>query len=341
MGWISAFFVQKALDAAQHLKFIDSAARINLMLSLGIDPDAPIDPKETISDKAFFDLLEQLEELDNRGRLVPIHMGASMSCDDYGAFGLAFKSAPNLLGSYARVERYGKVVTSIANFRVDQSGAAVFMEVIQGREQRQGLTMTNELALAALTALSREVSEDGSFSPAAIHLMAGQPSEDSAYRSHFRCPILYRADRDAIELEANTVHRRNRLSDYGMSKFFETHLEGELSELRHETSLSDQTKDAIARALSEGPPKMEDIARGMGFSARSFHRRLADHGLTFQMLAEETRRELAEVLLRDEQYSLADIAFLTGFSEQSSFTRAFKRWVGHTPAGYRKAQFGL
>ncbi|MEO1308486.1 MAG: helix-turn-helix domain-containing protein, partial [Pseudomonadota bacterium] len=47
-------------------------------------------------------------------------------------------------------------------------------------------------------------------------------------------------------------------------------------------------------------------------------------------------RELAEGLLRDQQYSLAEVAFLTGFSEQSSFTRAFKRWVGHTPARFRK-----
>ena len=48
------------------------------------------------------------------------------------------------------------------------------------------------------------------------------------------------------------------------------------------------------------------------------------------------RRALAEGLLRDENHSLAEIAFLTGFSEQSSFTRAFKRWVGTTPASYRK-----
>jgi AraC-like DNA-binding protein len=81
---------------------------------------------------------------------------------------------------------------------------------------------------------------------------------------------------------------------------------------------------------------MADIARGLGLSARSFHRRLSEHGMSFQTLTEDTRRDLAEGLLRDESHSLAEIAFLTGFSEQSSFTRAFKRWVGMTPASYRK-----
>jgi AraC-like DNA-binding protein len=81
---------------------------------------------------------------------------------------------------------------------------------------------------------------------------------------------------------------------------------------------------------------MAEIAHGLGLSARSFHRRLSDHGMNFQTLTEQTRRDLAEGLLQDESRSLAEIAFLTGFSEQSAFTRAFKRWVGTTPASYRK-----
>ena len=83
---------------------------------------------------------------------------------------------------------------------------------------------------------------------------------------------------------------------------------------------------------------MEDVARNLGMSVRSLHRRLANDGMTFRTLTEETRQELAEGLLCDERYSIAEVAFLTGFSEQSSFNRAFKRWAGDTPATYRKAQ---
>ena len=84
--------------------------------------------------------------------------------------------------------------------------------------------------------------------------MADRPSDDTAYRDHFRCPIRYRANRDAIELTTKTAHRQNRLSDDGMSWFFETHLEVELSARRLEPTLGEQAKDAIARALSEGQP---------------------------------------------------------------------------------------
>jgi AraC-like DNA-binding protein len=82
---------------------------------------------------------------------------------------------------------------------------------------------------------------------------------------------------------------------------------------------------------------MADIARRLGLSARSFHRRLAEQGLSFQTLTEDTRREIAIGMLRDDQYALSEIAFLTGYSEQSAFNRAFKRWMGVTPAHYRKS----
>jgi AraC-like DNA-binding protein len=58
-------------------------------------------------------------------------------------------------------------------------------------------------------------------------------------------------------------------------------------------------------------------------SSRTLPRRLADHGATYQNLVDEARFELAE------------IPFLTGFSAQSAFTRAFKCWAGKTPGAFR------
>jgi AraC-like DNA-binding protein len=64
-------------------------------------------------------------------------------------------------------------------------------------------------------------------------------------------------------------------------------------------------------------------------------RRLSDAGYSFQALIDASRRELAERLLEETGYPLAEVAFLTGFSDQSAFNRAFKRWAGQTPRSYR------
>jgi AraC-like DNA-binding protein len=70
-------------------------------------------------------------------------------------------------------------------------------------------------------------------------------------------------------------------------------------------------------------------------SGRTLQRRLSARGYSFQALVDESRRELAERLLKETGYPLAEIAFLIGFSEQSAFNRAFKRWAGQTPRSYR------
>ncbi|WP_171103616.1 AraC family transcriptional regulator [Ruegeria sp. HKCCD7255] len=335
MGWISTVFVHKALNAAVALECVDTDERLALFASVGLDPSAPADPSAMILDGDFFGLLERIAHLGDLGRSVPIYVGASMRCDDYGAFGLAFKSAPNLLGSYARVERYGKVVTSIANFRVERSGTSVFMEVIQGRDRRPGLRMTNELALAAALSLSREVGSD-EFSPVAVHLLADRPEDDGVYQEHFRCPIHFNAGRDALEVTTAAASQVNRLSDDGMSKFFETHLDTQLSQINDTSELERRILDQIRETLSEGVPTLAEVAERLGMSTRTLQRRLSADGLAYQDLVLDARKSLSEQLLRRTDYALAEIAFLTGFSDQSTFTRAFKRWRGETPANYRR-----
>ena len=109
------------------------------------------------------------------GYAIAIRVGSTMCCDDYGAFGLAFKTAKDLWGSFQRVERYGKVVTSIANYVVKPGNQSAFMAVKSDTNSRLGLQLTNELAIAAATALCREVSRQH-FAPTEVHFSHEGPS---------------------------------------------------------------------------------------------------------------------------------------------------------------------
>lgn len=314
MGWISIIFVHKALEAALRLNCVNETERVELFQSVGLNPRVPVDPKEMISDAEFFGLLEQILEQSDRARSIPIQMGAAMRCHDYGAFGLAFKSAPDLFGSYRRVECFGKVVTSIANFRVERTEGSVLLKVIPAREYRPGLTMTNELALAAAVAISREVN-DGHFAPLAIYLMASKPENDEVHRAHFQCPIYYESSRDALEVDEKTASRPNRLSDEGMLKFFEAHLDDELNSIEDHSSLERRILDQIANTLSEGVPSVTEVAESLAMSGRTLQRRLSEEGLAYQDLVAEARKALSTQLLKRTDYALAEIAFLAGFSD--------------------------
>jgi AraC-like DNA-binding protein len=92
----------------------------------------------------------------------------------------------------------------------------------------------------------------------------------------------------------------------------------------------------IREALPSGIPSVLQIGRHMGMSGRTLKRRLAENGLTFRSLIQRTQEDIARSLLRNSDCSIGEIAFQAGYSEQSAFNRAFKRWTGQPPLEFRK-----
>jgi AraC-like DNA-binding protein len=334
MGYVTSLFARKVVAAAGDA--VDGAA---LLRGAGVDPDAPWDPKAMLPDAVYYDLLERIAALADATEL-PLRTGASMRLDEYGALGLAFKAATTLGGSYARVERYARLWTSVVEYELRPDPQGTLLVLHRAGERRLGLRLSNEATLASSISLARQVSPVP-VTPLAVFMRHAAPGSVAAHEAWFGCPVRFGTGMDAILFSPETLAQPNILGDEGISRYLASHLDAELAEIAPEITLVGRAKDAIAQALTEGSPRMADIARTLGLSARSFHRRLSEHGVSFQTLTEETRRDLAIGLLRDDRHSLAEIAFLTGFAEQSSFTRAFKRWVGQTPASYRKGRAGL
>ena len=69
---------------------------------------------------------------------------------------------------------------------------------------------------------------------------------------------------------------------------------------------------------------------------RATARRLEREGHSFREVLERLRYDLARSYLADRRLPLAEIAFLLGFADQSSFGTAFLRWSGFTPGHYRR-----
>ena len=330
MGEVTSLFARKVVGVAGDA--IDARAVLG---SVGLDVDGPLDPKHMLDEADYYGMIELMAEQMDITPL-PLIVGEAMRTDEYGALGLAWKAAPNLLGSFSRVARYWRLWTSVTQYELLQTNRGMLF--VQRREghRRLGLRISVEATMASGVSLSRQVSPQP-FSPIEVYFQHPAPKTINHHEAYFGCPVHFGADKDAMLLSHQSLSEPNILGDAGITAFLVSHLDQELAQIDDAPALPAQTKGEIARALSEGVPKMADIARRLGLSARSFHRRLAEQGLSFQTLTEETRREIATSMLQEERYALSEIAFLTGYSEQSAFNRAFKRWMGVTPAIYRKS----
>lgn len=331
MGSITALFAEKVIAATGG--GVDADA---LRAGLGLAPGEPPDVTRRIPDTDYYALLEAIAAQMDDATGFPLRVGASMRCDDYGAFGLAWKSAPTLRGSLDRAERYARLLTSVAGHEVRDHASGAFFLLHREGQRRLGMRLSNEATLASAVAIVREVSPVP-FRPLEVHLRHSAPASTAAHLAYFGCPVLFGSDRDGFLVSHEALARGNRLGDAAIAQFLAPHLDRALDAVAEETPFQDTLLRRISDRLSEGPPRAVEMAREMGMSERTLHRRLSEEGATFQGVLERARRRLAEGLLVQSEHSIAEIAFLTGFSEQSSFTRAFKRWVAVTPAVFRES----
>ena len=102
------------------------------------------------------------------------------------------------------------------------------------------------------------------------------------------------------------------------------------------SSIADRVRSALGDELRGGEPTAARLATRFKMSVRSLSRLLAAEGTSFRELLDALRRDLATRHLAADQLSIGEVAFLLGFSELSSFHRAFKRWTGRTPAEFRQ-----
>jgi AraC-like DNA-binding protein len=288
-----------------------------------------------LSDTDYFDLLDWIRRgHDDEVALLEAY-AASIRIDDIGALGLAIKTAPTLRSSLERVERYWRVVTDTAVYRLDTSGDPAFLTIEARTDPHPVLAFRNEGALAGF-ARNMGLFVDGDLVLDHVLFRHECRCDPDRYAAHFGCPVRFGADRDAIALKPAMLDLPNRLGDVAVSDFLTAHLESEIGSLENDRSLRAALLRRLTPALSNGVPQASDLARDMGMSERTLYRRLAEEGLTFRDVLTEAQSSLAQDLLRGSGNSIAEIAFLTGFSEQSSFSRAFKRWVGQAPAQFRQ-----
>lgn len=198
-----------------------------------------------------------------------------------------------------------------------------------------------EYTLAAQITLARTLAGP-QFAATLFEFSYPEPPQTDAQRRVFGCPVRYDAPRICAHLPISVETLSLAGGEPGVREALEQAARQRLDSLRvlldHADSEVERFQQYVADRLSNGPPSVEETARAMALSVRSLQRRLGTHGLSYRDLVELARRRVVERLMADSSLSLLDIALLVGFSDQSAFNRAFRRWFGTTPSQQRTRQ---
>lgn len=176
---------------------------------------------------------------------------------------------------------------------------------------------------------------DGDFAPCQVSFVAGAPASTAEAEGLFRCNLVYGADHNGIRFDAAVLQRPSPHAEPRLVELHERVAEDRLKEL-NATDFVIAARRAIARELERGTPSLAQVAERLNVPQRELRSRLAAADTSFNKELDRYRERLACRLLYRTNQSIDEIVYLTGFSEPSTFYRAFRRWRDETPIQYRQ-----
>jgi AraC-like DNA-binding protein len=329
---IPARAAAKILDAAR----ARGVAAGELCAAAGLAVTTLDDPETRIPFASVVALYEQGARLTGDSAF-GLHVGEQSSPAMFDVLGYVTMNSPTFGEALARLVRYQRVWTEGALFHltIDQRTARLVYEYQIGDYGRGERHQDCEGTLAIVVSGIRAVAGAG-WRPHEVWFEHASPEDTSEHRRIFDAPLRFGQPGNALLMDRSIVDLPIASADPRLVAVLERHAEELLARLPSCGGFVDAVRQAAGEAMTGGEPELGAIARRLGLSTRTLQRRLEEHGTSLQDLLEEMRRDLAIRYLAQPDITISAVAYLLGFSEPSTFHRAFRRWTGTTPGDYRR-----
>ncbi len=194
-----------------------------------------------------------------------------------------------------------------------------------------------EFAFVWLVCLARKATGKR-LKPVRIRFEHSAPKDLRPLEELLECPLAFDQDENEIVMSRTDWATPTLGPDDDLLAMLEHAARKALAELPTAPTIEGRARAALVPLLPRGDANVESVARALELHPRALQRYLADEGTSFAEILETTRRHLAESHLKDAIHSIAEIALLVGFSDQTAFHKAFVRWTGSPPGEWRRTR---
>ena len=167
-----------------------------------------------------------------------------------------------------------------------------------------------------------------------VSLSIDRPFYASDYNLIFGSPINFQKTHNSLNFHADYLDYAVIQDEISLREFLGKSAFQLMSELKHDSSQTSVITNMIKKSVNDKFPTFEETANKLGFSTATLRRRLRAEGTSYQSIKDSVRRDTAIYYLSQRSMSVDEVAWLAGFSEPTSFFRAFKRWTGTSPRAY-------
>jgi AraC-like DNA-binding protein len=287
-------------------------------------------------------MLERAQETVG-GTAFGLRVGQGITPRHFGIVGYLGLASANLGEALTRTERYASLVYDVNPMHLEMEAGQLVLR--WGVENGKPGQLVDETGIAAMVQLARDIT--GKTWPVErVCFVNPAPADITPYADFFAGEVWFDQPRTELRIPFTYLQQPLRQPDASLLALLDQQAEAMLgreaqrNEERSEGGVAgagraDEYRRVLIRLLREGDASVEKLADSFHMSARTLQRKLSAQGIRYQPLLDGTRRMLAQEYLSDGRLSMTDIASLLGYSEQSAFNRAFKRWTGTSPARWQ------
>ncbi|MHA7774003.1 AraC family transcriptional regulator [Roseibium sp. M-1] len=295
------------------------------------------DPQGIVPITAWHAVFEHVADvLHDDAAMFDLFNSVDIGC--FSIFDYLFACAPSLREACQAWVRFSPIRTNAyrLKFEEDETGGYVEWPILEGRgEWRQ-----NMFGRIGWATQQIEHALDMAAPPILIELATVPPIKTSNFQKKYQGRIKFGAAHNRISFPKALLSRPLRRNDGHLYEIILKSASAELDRFGQMESPLSRIANEVAANLANGASTLPVIAAKLGMSQRGVQRLLEKEGTSFRKLSEEIRRSAAERYLRGSDMPMKEIAYLLGFSELSTFSRAVKTWFGVPPKKVREAASG-
>ena len=243
-------------------------------------------------------------------------------------------SSPTFRDGMTRAFKYLRLVSDALHVRLIEDEQGTRLAVIGSSVQAPQLRHTEICVLYEVIEFGRSVT-GSQMKPRRVRLRCSRRSPQKEYDAVFACPVEFDGAESEIWFDPKLLDLPSPRWDPDLLHLHEELAEKRLTGLKRQ-DLIERIRAIFSQRLELENCELEDVAKALSMPPRRLRFELTRAGTSFSDLLSEFRYAVARRLLRTTDEAIENIVYLTGFSEPSTFYRAFKRWSGMTPVQYRE-----
>lgn len=266
---------------------------------------------------------------------IGLRMGGAVLPSSIGVFYFLTTAGESISQILQAVNKYYPLAFDFIQFDMscDEEHFRIALHYTHNRRPHRHVV---EHLLAHWYGVANRLSFDSENVPRTLYFRNAQAADANLISDVFGAtPVLFDQALDGFDLKLENLGFHAGKANPQLFNLSERRADNLLMRLRAHDRIAKEISSHVLELLEAGSPGIEDVARRMNCSGRTLQRRLAERNLNYQMLLDNIRKDMAIELLSTTELPITQIASRTGFADDSTFHRAFKRWTGASPGAFR------